>query len=192
VLKDNPELLDETNKDGLTPLHLACLEDKPPCVEALLLAGANANIPSGGSKDLPPKQFQRGLVAEYLQRNPNKLIYQVNNSIRKLPKGMNVILVSFTLCRMFWRSNKKILFVLAKKCPKRGKPSSFSSSFISVFDNRLIFKMCYFSLRVTFRISFFGVFSLWICVVIYQLDCLLAGYEIWRYPFALGWFERGY
>jgi len=77
VLKDNTELLDETNKDGLTPLHLACLEDKPPCVEALLLAGANANIPSGGSKDLPPKQFQRGLVAEYLQRNPNKLIYQV-------------------------------------------------------------------------------------------------------------------
>ncbi|XP_065334315.1 85/88 kDa calcium-independent phospholipase A2 isoform X2 [Cloeon dipterum] len=81
VLKDQPELLDETNKDGLTPLHLACLEDKPPCVEALLLAGANANIPSGGAapkepKEPPAKQFQRGLVAEYLQRNPNKLIYQ--------------------------------------------------------------------------------------------------------------------
>ncbi|XP_059487741.1 85/88 kDa calcium-independent phospholipase A2 [Neocloeon triangulifer] len=79
TLKDQPELLDETNKDGLTPLHLACLEDKPPCVEALLLAGANANIPSksAGPKEPPPvKQFQRGLVAEYLQRNPNKLIYQ--------------------------------------------------------------------------------------------------------------------
>jgi ankyrin repeat protein len=117
VLKDNPELLDETNKDGLTPLHLACLEDKPPCVEALLLAGANANIPSGGSKELPPKQFQRGLVAEYLQRNPNKLIYQVNKTQSIFAKG-HVLLLSVTPCRMIWRSNKQILFVLAKKCPK--------------------------------------------------------------------------
>jgi len=103
-LKEQPELLDETNKDGLTPLHLACLEDKPMCVEALLLAGANANIPSGGPKEPPPKQFQRGLVAEYLQRNPNKLIYQVipisQNS--QGARGMFVQLLVHLSVACFW------------------------------------------------------------------------------------------
>jgi calcium-independent phospholipase A2 len=79
-LTENTDLLDERNKDGYTPLHLACLEDKPPCVEALLLAGANASIPARGDgpNDPPPKMMQPGLVAEYLSRNPNKLIATVS------------------------------------------------------------------------------------------------------------------
>ncbi|KAF4531587.1 hypothetical protein B566_EDAN010053 [Ephemera danica] len=76
VLTDHSELLDERNKEGFTPLHLACLEDKPPCVEALLLAGANASIAARGDgpNEPPQKKMQSGLVAEYLSRNPNKLI----------------------------------------------------------------------------------------------------------------------
>lgn len=36
--------LNHCNADGYTPLHLACLKDKPDCVKALLLAGADVNI----------------------------------------------------------------------------------------------------------------------------------------------------
>lgn len=35
--------LNHCNTDGYTPLHLACLADKPDCVKALLLAGADTN-----------------------------------------------------------------------------------------------------------------------------------------------------
>lgn len=79
--------LNHCNTDGLTPLHLACLKDKPECVKALLLAGADVNI---AARDLsnsnhiytrastsslqaqPPKSS----VADFLQTNQNKLVTQ--------------------------------------------------------------------------------------------------------------------
>lgn len=36
--------LNHCNTDGYTPLHLACLSDKPDCVKALIQAGAQVNI----------------------------------------------------------------------------------------------------------------------------------------------------
>lgn len=36
--------LNHCNADGYTPLHLACLSDKPDCVKALIQAGAQVNI----------------------------------------------------------------------------------------------------------------------------------------------------
>lgn len=36
--------LNHCNSEGLTPLHKACQKDKPDCVKALLLAGADVNI----------------------------------------------------------------------------------------------------------------------------------------------------
>lgn len=40
----NPVNLNHCNEDGYTPLHLACLADKPDCVKALIQAGADVNI----------------------------------------------------------------------------------------------------------------------------------------------------
>ena len=59
------------NKFGYTPLHLACLADKPDCVQALLLAGADVNISasvSHGDNNTVP-----GYVGQYLQNNPKTL-----------------------------------------------------------------------------------------------------------------------
>lgn len=32
------------NKQGYTPLHMACLADAPDCVRALILSGADVNL----------------------------------------------------------------------------------------------------------------------------------------------------
>lgn len=62
--------LNQRNINGYTPLHLACLADKPECVKALLLAGADVNISANKGSDTatPP-----GNVADFLQGNANKL-----------------------------------------------------------------------------------------------------------------------
>ncbi|XP_064215860.1 85/88 kDa calcium-independent phospholipase A2 isoform X2 [Tribolium castaneum] len=64
-----PNCLNARNKNGYTPLHLACQADKPDCVRALLLAGADVNKTSGLIDDnvLP------GYVGDYLQSHPNSL-----------------------------------------------------------------------------------------------------------------------
>lgn len=54
--------LNHCNTDGYTPLHLACLADKPDCVKALLLAGADTNKMARGagtsySKSIPSSKF---------------------------------------------------------------------------------------------------------------------------------------
>lgn len=41
---DFPATLNSRNSDGYTPMHLACLNDKPDCVRALLMIGADVNI----------------------------------------------------------------------------------------------------------------------------------------------------
>lgn len=42
--QDAPRCLNAKNSNGHTPLHMACLADKPECVKALLIAGADVNI----------------------------------------------------------------------------------------------------------------------------------------------------
>ncbi|GAB0089957.1 85/88 kDa calcium-independent phospholipase A2 [Sergentomyia squamirostris] len=69
--------LNHCNTDGYTPLHLACLADKPECVKALLLAGADANISARNISAIYNKRTeQSSSVADFLQTNPNKLATQ--------------------------------------------------------------------------------------------------------------------
>ena len=63
------------NSIGYTPLHVACLADKPDCVTALLVSGADVNLSAGspGSSTTPP-----GLVGDLVNDYSNKLQSQVS------------------------------------------------------------------------------------------------------------------
>ncbi|CAG9864303.1 unnamed protein product [Phyllotreta striolata] len=64
--------LNARNKNGHTPLHMACLADKPDCVKALLLAGADVNITATKSEHPDsPGTVEPSYVGNYLQNNPN-------------------------------------------------------------------------------------------------------------------------
>ncbi|XP_053666851.1 85/88 kDa calcium-independent phospholipase A2 [Anopheles marshallii] len=67
--------LNHCNTDGYTPLHLSCLADKPDCVKALLLAGADTNKMARGA-GTSYKPSSTGNVADFLVSNPNKLFTQ--------------------------------------------------------------------------------------------------------------------
>lgn len=67
-----PKCLNARNKNGHTPLHMACLADKPDCVKALILAGADVNI-AATKGDIPDAYVEPSYVANYLQNNPNTL-----------------------------------------------------------------------------------------------------------------------
>ncbi|VEN62812.1 unnamed protein product [Callosobruchus maculatus] len=66
-----PRCLNGRNKNGHTPLHIACLSDKPDCVKALLLAGADSNI--AATKGDEGSTMEPSYVGNYLQNNPNTL-----------------------------------------------------------------------------------------------------------------------
>uniref|UniRef100_A0A182QI25 phospholipase A2 n=1 Tax=Anopheles farauti TaxID=69004 RepID=A0A182QI25_9DIPT len=68
--------LNHCNTDGYTPLHLACLADKPDCVKALLLAGADTNKMARGAGTSYSKTIPSSNVADFLVSNPNKLFTQ--------------------------------------------------------------------------------------------------------------------
>lgn len=63
--------LNDHNAKGHTPLHMACLADKPECVKALLVAGADCNISaaggifSGASRSTSEPGIIGNLVHEY-------------------------------------------------------------------------------------------------------------------------------
>lgn len=64
--------LNARNKNGYTPLHMACLADKPDCVKALLLAGADVNITAAKSENPDsPVTMEPSYVGNYVQNNPN-------------------------------------------------------------------------------------------------------------------------
>lgn len=71
--RDSTRCLNSRNKNGETPLHLGCRNDKPECVKALLLAGADVNITAicTSSSESSP-----GYVGDFLQDHPNKLSTQ--------------------------------------------------------------------------------------------------------------------
>ncbi|KAL0822332.1 hypothetical protein ABMA28_004431 [Loxostege sticticalis] len=64
--------LNVINKQGYTPLHMACLANAPDCVRALLLAGADVNLTAAqrSATSLP------GIVGDLLQDNQPKLYQQ--------------------------------------------------------------------------------------------------------------------
>ena len=65
---DLPNSLNSRNINGHTPIHVACLNNKPECVKALLLIGADVNIPASEGQPSSP-----GYVGDLLQSNPNVL-----------------------------------------------------------------------------------------------------------------------
>ncbi|XP_014090407.1 85/88 kDa calcium-independent phospholipase A2 [Bactrocera oleae] len=69
------EHLNHINSDGYPPLHLACLSDKPECVKALLLAGADVNLNAKNMSKIY-KSSTPTSVAEFLKTNANKLYTQ--------------------------------------------------------------------------------------------------------------------
>lgn len=60
------------NKQGYTPLHMACLADAPDCVRAMMLAGADVNLSAAkqSTSTIP------GIVGDILQDNQPKLFQQ--------------------------------------------------------------------------------------------------------------------
>ncbi|XP_030753365.1 85/88 kDa calcium-independent phospholipase A2 isoform X2 [Sitophilus oryzae] len=64
-----PKCLNSRNQNGHTPLHMACLADKPDCVKALLIAGADVNKTATGDGDYS----EPGYVGNFLQDYPNTL-----------------------------------------------------------------------------------------------------------------------
>lgn len=65
---DLPNSLNSRNSNGYTPLHVACLNNKPECVKALLLIGADVNIPASEGQPSSP-----GYVGDFLHSKPNVL-----------------------------------------------------------------------------------------------------------------------
>ncbi|KOC68741.1 85 kDa calcium-independent phospholipase A2 [Habropoda laboriosa] len=65
---DRPNSLNSRNSNGYTPLHLACLNNKPECVKALLLIGADVNIPASEGEPSSP-----GYVGDFLHGKPDVL-----------------------------------------------------------------------------------------------------------------------
>lgn len=65
---DLPNSLNSRNSNGHTPLHVACLNNKPECVKALLLIGADVNIPASEGEPSSP-----GYVGDFLHSKPNVL-----------------------------------------------------------------------------------------------------------------------
>lgn len=70
-------LLNECNQDGDTPLHIACKNDKPDCVQALLCAGADVNITGTLEHELPVQTASKSsnpkCVKEIIQMYPKQL-----------------------------------------------------------------------------------------------------------------------
>jgi len=70
-------LLNECNKEGNTPLHVACQADKPDIVKAMLCAGADVNTLGSIEKELPLHTALRSnnasCVKEILEMYPNQL-----------------------------------------------------------------------------------------------------------------------
>ncbi|XP_076161637.1 85/88 kDa calcium-independent phospholipase A2-like [Ptiloglossa arizonensis] len=65
---DLPNCLNSRNSDGYTPMHVACLNNKPECVKALLLIGADVNIPASEGQPSSP-----GYVRDLLHSKQNVL-----------------------------------------------------------------------------------------------------------------------
>ncbi|XP_017884788.1 85/88 kDa calcium-independent phospholipase A2 [Ceratina calcarata] len=65
---DLPNSLNSRNSNGHTPMHVACLNNKPECVKALLLIGADVNVPATEGQPSSP-----GYVGDFLHSKPNVL-----------------------------------------------------------------------------------------------------------------------
>lgn len=81
MLGENPNLLKERNGEGFTPLHIACMEDMPDCVQAFLCAGADVNMAGTMDNETPLETAVNSsnarCVKEIIQMYPKQLHVQV-------------------------------------------------------------------------------------------------------------------
>ncbi|KAI4499538.1 hypothetical protein M0802_005434 [Mischocyttarus mexicanus] len=70
TIKGLPNSLNSRNDEGYTPLHIACMNDEPECVKALLLIGADVNIPPLDGQPSYP-----GYVGDFLHNNKPNVLY---------------------------------------------------------------------------------------------------------------------
>jgi calcium-independent phospholipase A2 len=74
-------MINSKNKESQTPLHLACLADKPECVKALIAAGANVNASSNDEGSIVQTAVATSFACakEILTAFPNQLHAKVNS-----------------------------------------------------------------------------------------------------------------
>jgi calcium-independent phospholipase A2 len=80
---ERPDLLKVCNSEGFTPLHIACHQDMPDCVQALLCAGADVNTAAtidSAETPLSPTSTGKGLK-EIIQQFPKQLHTQVGELV---------------------------------------------------------------------------------------------------------------
>ncbi|XP_050351529.1 85/88 kDa calcium-independent phospholipase A2 [Nymphalis io] len=68
-------LLNKYNKQGYTPLHMACIANAPDCVRALIMAGADVNLPATPGGTYTTSTIP-GIVGDVLQDSQSKLFQQ--------------------------------------------------------------------------------------------------------------------
>ncbi|XP_047534908.1 85/88 kDa calcium-independent phospholipase A2 [Vanessa atalanta] len=68
-------LLNKYNKQGYTPLHMACIANAPECVRALIVAGADVNLPATPGTTYTTHAMP-GIVGDVLQESQSKLFQQ--------------------------------------------------------------------------------------------------------------------
>lgn len=73
-------MINSKNEENQTPLHLACLADKPDCVKALIAAGANVNASSNDEGSIVQTAVATSFACakEILTAFPNQLHVKVN------------------------------------------------------------------------------------------------------------------
>ncbi len=87
------DVINQANAEGQTPLHIACLSDRPECVKALIAAGANINLAGQdqamaaqanavqASVTSPNTASAKEILTEY----PNQLHTKVSSSLSCWP-----------------------------------------------------------------------------------------------------------
>ena len=62
---------------GHTPLHVACLGDKPDCVKALLVCGADVNLSAMQTSVQSTSSTPPGFIGDFINENHYKLKSEV-------------------------------------------------------------------------------------------------------------------
>lgn len=77
---NNTKYLNHRNITGHTPLHVACLADKPDCVTALIAMGADVNLAAGSPSGSTPHNplVAPAIMGDFVHDMHSKLQPQVS------------------------------------------------------------------------------------------------------------------
>lgn len=68
--------LNHKNVAGHTPLHMACIADKPECVIALITAGSDVNL-AAGSPSKSSRPTTSPFLSDFMSNAKKQLVYEV-------------------------------------------------------------------------------------------------------------------